>query len=79
MNENYRDVMAEICVPGYLDDSLLGFASRVAVLHKAESAKIAPDNAVLQVLEDALRVGWELAEKRVQPVRDLQQELHPIF
>jgi recombinational DNA repair ATPase RecF len=78
MNNSYQAIMEQIVVPGHMNDSLASYANRIAVLHKAEFMKASPNTALLQVLEDALRVGWELLEIRTQPIKKLQKEFERI-
>lgn len=57
--EELRDVVA---LPDYMNDSLIGFAHRVALALKAEQERPNPDNYLIAILADAGRLAWELAQ-----------------
>ena len=63
MKSGLVDKIGDVIRPGYMDKSLSQFVDSVAVLHREESMKASPDKRLLEVLEDSLRVVFELNER----------------
>ena len=63
MKSGLVDRIGEVTRPGYMDKSLNQFVDSVIILHREESMKASPDNRLLEVLEDSLRVVFELHER----------------
>ncbi len=59
---SYERELKGVLTPGFMEDSLVGFAQRIRVRVEEEQEKIAPDNALIGLLCDAARVGRELIE-----------------
>lgn len=63
MPDNYYKILIGTVALGYMDCSLNDFARAIKICIEVEQAKFNPDNALIAVLCDAARVGWELCEK----------------
>ena len=60
---NYIETLADVVVlPDYMNCSLLDFAIRLRHFIAEEQKKPNPDNALISVLCDAARLGWELSK-----------------
>jgi hypothetical protein len=58
--QKYIDELAGVvALPDRMDCSLLDFARRIRVQIESEQSKINPDNALIGLLADAARLGWE--------------------
>lgn len=56
----YIEILSGIvALPDWMDCSLTDFARRIRVSIEQEQAKLNPDNALISVLCDAARLGWE--------------------
>ena len=61
LEDKINGIIPEHCK--FLDKSLNQFADNVITLHQEESEKQTPDNRLLEVLEDCLRVAFELTQQ----------------
>ena len=58
--QKYIDELAGVvALPCLMDCSLLDFARRIRIQIEDELKKISPDNALIALLSDAARLGWE--------------------
>ena len=61
--QEYIDELAGIvALPDRMSCSLMQFAHRIKLQIKEEASKLNPDNALIAVLCDAARLGWEQIE-----------------
>jgi hypothetical protein len=67
VSESYADILSGVVALGYMNRSLADFARSIRVHIEKELKKPNPDTALIALLCDAARVGWELI--RVQEER----------
>jgi len=67
--------MKEVMTPEGLGLPLSDFANRVVVLIKKEQSKISPDVALLDVLYNSLRLGYDVQMASKKRLADLKEEL----
>jgi len=61
MPEGYIEILqGVVALPCLMDDNLANFAHRIKVTIEEEQLKPLPDNALIALLCDAARVGYEL-------------------
>ena len=58
----YERELKGVLTPGLMEGSLSDFARRIRVRIEEEQERVAPDNALISLLCDAARVGFELIE-----------------
>jgi len=62
-DESYESILAgRVALPGRMECSLAEFARRITVTIDREMEKPLPDNALIALLCDAARLGWEQIE-----------------
>ena len=62
-SEQYcKELSRVVALPAIYEGSLIGFAHRVRVCIESEQKKLSPDNAIISVLCDAARIGYEYGE-----------------
>jgi hypothetical protein len=58
--QKYIDELAGVvALPCLMECSLIDFAHRIRIQIENELEKISPDNALIALLSDAARLGWE--------------------
>jgi len=62
--DSYQEILSGVVGLSYMDCSLNDFARRLVEAIKAEQEKPSPDNALIALLCDAARVGWEFLLRR---------------
>jgi hypothetical protein len=75
--QSYIDELSGVvALPDLMDCSLIDFARRIRVQIKSELSKIDPDNALIALLADAARLGWEQIEWADKPVCGYEKSYH---
>ena len=60
----YEEILKHVTSQlGYADCSMLDYATAIRACIETEMEKINPDQALIALLINAARVGWELIEK----------------
>ena len=62
MSSYVEELSGIVALPDVMNGSLLTFARRIRVTIEREQAKLNPDNALIALLCDAARLGWEFLE-----------------
>jgi hypothetical protein len=75
---NYQEILAgRVALPDAMDCSLNTFARRLAEAIDREQAKAFPDTALIALLCDAARLGWNYIELATAPIEGYQPIAHP--
>jgi hypothetical protein len=56
----FEELKGVVKLPDYANCSMIDFARNIRVLIEIEQRKINPDNALIDTLCNAARIGWEL-------------------
>ena len=59
----YEKILRPVGAVGYADCSMIDYATAIKTCIETEMEKIDPDNALMALLINAGRIGWELIEK----------------
>ena len=60
----YEEILKGVTAKlGYADCSMVEFAMAIRTCVESEMEKVNPDQAIIAILLNAARIGWELIEK----------------
>ena len=76
--QEYIDELAGVvALPDRMPHSLMGFAARIRISIQSELEKPNPDNALIALLCDVARLGWEQIEWAHAPQSQRSPRQHP--